>query len=137
MDNRIETRFTRDYGIQHPIAQAPMAFVGTTPDLAIAMYKAGGVGSLAVGPLPAAAVRGLIKAVKAATDGPLNVNFITILANEAQIRACVDESVSVVSFHWGHPPPEFVSDYTLRASRFGNRWARSMPPKRLWIQAST
>ena len=109
MNDEIETRFTRDYGVKYPIALAPMAFVGTAPDLAIAMCKAGGVGSLAVGPLPAAAVRGLIKAVKAATDGPLNVNFITILANEAQIRACVDESVSVVSFHWGHPPQEYVA----------------------------
>jgi NAD(P)H-dependent flavin oxidoreductase YrpB (nitropropane dioxygenase family) len=81
-----------------------MAFVGTAPDLAIAVCKAGGLGSLAVEPLPPVAVRDLIKAVKAATDGPLNANFITILANEAQIRACVDESVSVVSFHWGHPP---------------------------------
>jgi NAD(P)H-dependent flavin oxidoreductase YrpB (nitropropane dioxygenase family) len=109
MNDEIETRFTRDYGVKYPIALAPMAFVGTAPDLAIAMCKAGGVGSLAVGPLPAAAVRGLIKAVKAATDGPLNVNFITILANEAQIRACVDKSVSVVSFHWGHPPQEYVA----------------------------
>jgi hypothetical protein len=28
-----ETRFTRDYGVRHPIALAPMAFVGTVPDL--------------------------------------------------------------------------------------------------------
>jgi len=73
-----ETRFTRDYRVRYPIALAPMAFVGTAPDLAIAVCKAGGLGSLAVGPLPAQAVRNLIKAVKAATDGPLNVNFITL-----------------------------------------------------------
>ncbi len=109
MNNQIETRFTRDYGVRHPIALAPMAFVGTAPDLAIAVCKAGGVGSVAVGPLPTEAVHGVVKAVKAATGGPLNVNFITILANEAQIRACIDESVSVVSFHWGHPPRDFVS----------------------------
>ena len=97
MNNEIETRFTRDYGVKYPIALAPMAFVGTAPDLAIAVCKAGGVGSLAVGPLPAAAVRGLIKAVKAATDGPLNVNFITILANDAQIRGmCRRECLSRV-----------------------------------------
>jgi len=109
MNDRIETRFTRDYGVRHPIALAPMAFVGTAPDLAIAVCKAGGLGSLAVGPLPAEAVRGLIKAVKAATEGPLNVNFITFLANQAQIQTCIDEHVSVVSFHWGHPPREFVA----------------------------
>ena len=109
MTNRIETRFTRDYGVLHPIALAPMAFVGTAPDLATAVCKAGGLGSLAVGPLPAEAVRGLIKAVKLATNGPLNVNFITFLAHQAQIQACIDEDVPVVSFHWGHPPPEFVT----------------------------
>jgi enoyl-[acyl-carrier protein] reductase II len=109
MNNRIETRFTRDYGIEHPIALAPMAFVGTAPDLAIAVSKAGGLGSLAVGPLPADAVRGLIKAVRAATEGPLHVNFITFLANPAQIQVCIEEAVSVVSFHWGHPPSEVIA----------------------------
>lgn len=109
MNDRIETRFTRDYGVRHPIALAPMAFVGTAPDLAIAVSKAGGLGSLAVGPLPAEAVRSLIQAVKSATDGPLNVNFITFLANRAQIQPCIEEDVSVVSFHWGHPPREFVA----------------------------
>ena len=56
------TRFTRDYKVRHPVALAPMAFVGTAPDLAIAVCKAGGLGSLAVGPLPAEAVRSLIRA---------------------------------------------------------------------------
>lgn len=109
MTDTIETRFTRDYGVRHPIALAPMAFVGTAPDLAIAVCKAGGIGSLAVGPLPPDAVRSLIKAVRAATNGPLNVNFITFLATQAQIDACIDEGVSVVSFHWGHPQREFVA----------------------------
>ncbi len=108
MENPIQTRFTREYGVEHPIALAPMAFVGTSPGLAIAVCEAGALGSLAVGPLPAQAVRGLIRAVKGATKGPLNVNFITFLAKEAQIRACIEEDVSVVSFHWGHPPTEFV-----------------------------
>jgi enoyl-[acyl-carrier protein] reductase II len=86
-----------------------MAFVGTPPNLAIAVSRAGGLGSLAVGPLPAEAVRGLIKAFKAEAVGPLNVNCISIFVSEAQIRACIDENVSVVSFHWGHPPAEFVT----------------------------
>ena len=42
MNTRIETRFTRDYGVEHPVALAPMAFVGTPPNLAIAICKAGG-----------------------------------------------------------------------------------------------
>jgi NAD(P)H-dependent flavin oxidoreductase YrpB (nitropropane dioxygenase family) len=47
MNDRIETRFTREYDVEHPIALAPMAFVGTAPSLAIAVCPAGGVGSLA------------------------------------------------------------------------------------------
>src|SRR5262245_4791868 len=108
MNNRIETQFTRDYGVEHPIALAPMAFVGTSPSLAIAVCKAGGVGSLAVGPLPAEAVRGLIQAVRDMTDRPFNVNFISILVNEAQIQVCIDARVPIVSFHWGHPPQDFI-----------------------------
>jgi len=108
MNDHIETRFTRDYEVRHPVALAPMAFVGTAPGLAIAVCNAGGLGSLAVGPLPAEAVRGLIRSVKAATNGPLNVNFITFLASRAQIQACIEEHVSVVSFHWGHPLREFI-----------------------------
>jgi enoyl-[acyl-carrier protein] reductase II len=109
MNNRIETQFTREYEVEHPLALAPMAFVGTAPTLAIAVCKAGGLGSLAVGPLPAEAMRNLIKAVRGATDRPFNVNLITILATEAQIQVCVDERVPVVSFHWGHPPKDCIA----------------------------
>jgi NAD(P)H-dependent flavin oxidoreductase YrpB (nitropropane dioxygenase family) len=108
MNTRIETRFTREYGVEHPIALAPMAFVGTAPSLALAVCQAGGVGSLAAGPLPAEVVRDLIQAVKSATDRPFNVNFISILVNEAQIQTCIDERVPIVSFHWGHPPQDFI-----------------------------
>ena len=108
MNTRIETRFTRDYGVDHPIALAPMAFVGTAPNLAIAVCNAGGLGSLACGPLPPEAIHGLINAVKLATGSPFNVNFITFLANQEQIKVCAEEEVAVVSFHWGHPPQDFV-----------------------------
>ncbi|HKB15665.1 MAG TPA: nitronate monooxygenase, partial [Planctomycetota bacterium] len=107
---QIETRFTREYGVRHPIAQAPMAFVGTPPDLAIAVSRAGGLGSVAVGPLPPQAILGLIRSFRTAVTGPLNVNFITLLATRDQIRACVEGGASVASFHWGHPPREFVAE---------------------------
>jgi len=47
--SKIETRLTQDYGIEYPIALAGMAFVGTAPDLAIAVCQAGAIGSLAAG----------------------------------------------------------------------------------------
>jgi NAD(P)H-dependent flavin oxidoreductase YrpB (nitropropane dioxygenase family) len=104
----VETRLTCDYGVRHPIALAPMAFVGTPPSLAVAVCRAGGIGAVAAGPLPADAVRAIIRGVRAETWAPLNVNFVTPLAGEEQVRVCVEESVPIVSFHWGHPPAAFV-----------------------------
>src|SRR5262245_26743241 len=101
---QLVTPLTRAYGIEHPVALAGMAFVGTAPDLAIAVCHAGGIGSVAMGPLPAPAVRSLIRAVRQATDRPFNVNFITFLCHDEQIQVCIDERVPIVSFHWGHPP---------------------------------
>ena len=106
--SRIETRFTQLYRVAHPIVQAPMAFVSTDARLPIAVCRAGAVGSIAAGPLPAPALRGLIRAVRAATDGPFNVNFIAFLADAAQIQVCIDEQVPIVSFHWGLPPRAFI-----------------------------
>jgi enoyl-[acyl-carrier protein] reductase II len=45
----MRTRFTDTYGVSHPIAQAGMAFVGMTPDLAVAVCRAGGLGSIGSG----------------------------------------------------------------------------------------
>jgi hypothetical protein len=37
----------------------------------------------------------LIREVKSATDGPLNVNFITFLATEHQIQVFIEETVAI------------------------------------------
>jgi NAD(P)H-dependent flavin oxidoreductase YrpB (nitropropane dioxygenase family) len=89
MNNQIETRFTRDYKVQYPIGLAPMAFVGTTPDLAIAVCNAGGVGSLRCRAPSGGGHPRPHQGRQTATNGPLNVNFITILANEKQIQRTI------------------------------------------------
>jgi NAD(P)H-dependent flavin oxidoreductase YrpB (nitropropane dioxygenase family) len=53
--SKLVTRLTHDYGVEHPVALAGMAFVGTATDLAVAVCQAGGIGAIAVGPLPAEA----------------------------------------------------------------------------------
>jgi enoyl-[acyl-carrier protein] reductase II len=111
---RLHTRLTAAYGVEHPFVAAGMAFVGTPPDLAIAVCRAGGIGSLGIGPLPGEAARALIRAVRAETDRPLNVNLITPLAAEEHVRVCVEEGVPIVSFHWGHPPRAWID--TLHAA---------------------
>jgi NAD(P)H-dependent flavin oxidoreductase YrpB (nitropropane dioxygenase family) len=81
-----------------------MAFVGETPELAIAVCGAGGIGALS-GFAPPDRLRASIRAVKAATDATFHVNLLGVLPNDDQIEVCIGERVPVVSFHWGHPPP--------------------------------
>jgi len=99
----IATRFTQHYGVRHPFASAAMAFAGMTPDLAIAVCQAGGIGALAVGFTPPELLRQYIRTIKAATGAPFNVNFITCFDNDAQVKVCAEEGVPIVSWHWGHP----------------------------------
>ncbi|MDX2169433.1 MAG: nitronate monooxygenase [Deltaproteobacteria bacterium] len=68
-----ETDLQQRLGLALPIIQAPMAGV-STPALAAAVSNAGGLGSIAVATLSAAAARAAIGAVRAATARPFNVN---------------------------------------------------------------
>jgi nitronate monooxygenase len=61
-------------GIELPIIQAPMAGVQGAA-LAVAVSNAGGLGSLPAAMLGADALRGEIRAIRAATSRPFNVNF--------------------------------------------------------------
>jgi hypothetical protein len=86
MKGQIQTQITRDYGVRHPIALAPMASLPQRQTLRLRYGKRADSGSLAVGPRPAEAVRTLIQDVRGASRGPLNVNFITFLAARARSR---------------------------------------------------
>jgi Dioxygenases related to 2-nitropropane dioxygenase len=85
-----------------------MAFVGMAPDLALAVCAAGGLGSIGVGLMPPPALKATIDSVRAGTGKPFNVNFITSLTETAQVDVACNESVPVVSFHWGHPPRSWI-----------------------------
>ncbi|HVT70281.1 MAG TPA: nitronate monooxygenase, partial [Trebonia sp.] len=63
----------RRLGIELPIVQAPMAGV-STPEMAAAVSNAGGLGSIGIGAADPEAARGMIRAVRALTDRPFNVN---------------------------------------------------------------
>ena len=104
----ISTRMTERFGCRHPFAGAGMAFAGGTADLALGVCAGGGIGAVGVGFTPGEQLRAIIHQIRAATDAPFNVNFITCFDNDAQIRVCAEEKVPVVSFHWGHPSPEHL-----------------------------
>jgi len=69
----MQTALTRRLNLRHPIVQAPMA--GTsTPEMAAAVSNAGGLGSIAVGSVDVETARAQVRATRALTDGPFNVN---------------------------------------------------------------
>lgn len=75
---------TAALGIRHPIIQAPMAGV-STPELAAAIANAGGLGSIAVGASTVEQARSAIRATRALTAQPFNVNLFC--HRPAQINA--------------------------------------------------
>jgi enoyl-[acyl-carrier protein] reductase II len=104
----LQTRFTEAYGLTTPIAQAGMAFVGMVPELAVAVSNAGALGAIGVGLMPVPAMIAVVEAVRAGTDGPFHLNFITPFTKPEQIEAVCAVGVPVVSFHWGHPPRTWI-----------------------------
>ena len=106
----LPTRFTDRFGCEYPFACAGMGFAGETPDLAIAVSTAGGVGAIGVGFVQPEPLRAVIHAVRRAVgDSPFNINFLTIFDNDGQLQVCAEERVPIVSFHWGHPAPRHLA----------------------------
>jgi len=62
------------FGIEHPIIQAPMAGA-STPEMAVAVSEAGGLGSLPSGQYDLAQARAALEKVRAGTRRPYLVNF--------------------------------------------------------------
>ncbi|MEU7142818.1 nitronate monooxygenase [Nocardia sp. NPDC046473] len=121
-----------------PIVLAPMAGGPSTPELTVAVTKAGGFGLLAAGYLSATDTAARITATRAATDSPFGVNlfvpgpatpaaafadYLAELAREhplgdaeydtddwdAKLDLLVADPVAVVSFTFGCPTAEEIA----------------------------
>jgi enoyl-[acyl-carrier protein] reductase II len=84
-----------------------MAFVAG-PRLAIAVCRAGGIGSLGVGLMPPAAFVPAIGSIRAAVDGAFNANLLTPFVTDEIVGAVCDAAPPIVSFHWGHPQRRWI-----------------------------
>jgi nitronate monooxygenase len=128
--------------LRHPIVQAPMGGGASTPELAIAVSEAGGLGFIAAAYRTASDLRADIGRVRAGTAQPFGVNvfvprseevdhgalerFVAALGPdagqprwddddwEAKLAVLHQAAVSVVSFTFGPPPAEDVA--ALRAA---------------------
>lgn len=101
---RLQTRFGRQSRSLHPLVCAGMAFVCDTPALALAVCRAGGVGSIAASLLSPATLRKHLQLLQTEVSAPFHVNFLTPFPHAEQLAVCVEQRVPVVSFHWGLPP---------------------------------
>ncbi|WP_426791601.1 NAD(P)H-dependent flavin oxidoreductase [Sphingobacterium sp. WOUb80] len=86
-------QITQLIGIEYPIIQAPM-FGVTTPEMVIAASRAGALGSLSLGDLPADRCSDLIRSTAANLNTPFAVNIFvnTIPEISADLRAQYNET---------------------------------------------
>jgi nitronate monooxygenase len=111
----IKTRFTELVGIEHPIVQGGMMWVGRA-ELAAAVSNAGGLGILTALTQPTPdALRAEIERCRSMTDKPFAVN-LTILPSVnpppyAEYRkAIIDSGIKIVETA-GHKPQEHVDEF--------------------------
>lgn len=100
---RMKTVITELLGIEYPVIQGGMSWVGTA-ELAAAVSEAGGLGIIGAGGAPASWVEEQIHKVKEKTDKPFGVNLM-LLNPEADAIAelLVKEEVKVVTTGAGNP----------------------------------
>ncbi len=102
----MQTLFTELVSCSVPIQQAPMGAV-SSPDLAVAVAEAGGVGTVsALGLRPHAFLR-LLDGIRGRTSGVLAANVVTPDVDE-QLITDVAERVRLVDFFWFDPSPRLV-----------------------------
>ncbi len=99
----MNTRITELLGIEYPIIQGGMAWVGTH-ELASAVSNAGGLGIIGAGGAPASWVREQIQAAKKETSRPFGVNLMLMNPEADEIaKVIAEEQVKVVTTGAGNP----------------------------------
>ncbi len=117
----MKTRFTEAFGIQYPIVQGGMQWIGRA-ELVSAVSNAGGLGMLTALTQPTPDdLRREIDRCRSMTDKPFGVN-LTILPSvnpppyAAYRKAIIDSGVTIVETA-GHKPQEHVEDFKAHGVR--------------------
>ncbi|HJQ46876.1 MAG TPA: nitronate monooxygenase [Amycolatopsis sp.] len=101
-----ETAFTDLVGCRVPIQQAPMGGI-SSPELAVAVATAGGVGTIAAMGLSPEQVVALSERMRAQTDGVLAANFLTADIDPDAVDAAASR-LQIVDFFWRDPDAALV-----------------------------
>jgi NAD(P)H-dependent flavin oxidoreductase YrpB (nitropropane dioxygenase family) len=110
----IKTRFTEMFNCRHPLQQAGMGGFAT-PDLAIAVARAGGLGMVS-GTIGAEALASQLDAVPAGL--PIGVNFLVPFLDRAALEEAATRSPLVECF-WGMPDAGVITAVHEGGARAG------------------
>ena len=109
----IRTPFTTAFGLDYPIAQAPMGGA-VTVDLICAVCEAGGLGMQGVSWHEPDAMVAEIAAIRRRTARPFAVNLALQWDQHTRLAQCIDAGAPVISLFWGDPTAYFPK---LRAAK--------------------
>jgi NAD(P)H-dependent flavin oxidoreductase YrpB (nitropropane dioxygenase family) len=114
----LETAFTALVGCRLPIQLAAMGGGTTTPELVVAVSRAGGLGMLQRGGTRPLAER--IAQIEVAQAGPFGVNFVPALGQgEREEVELAASRARLVEFFWAEPDPELVALVHARGALAG------------------
>src|SRR5690349_6753695 len=103
----MQTRFTRLVGCSVPIQQAPMGTV-SSPDLAVAVADAGGVGTVTTLWAESPTFLRRLEDMRARTDGVLAANVLLPGLDPGYLHE-VATRVQLLDFFWFDPEPRLVA----------------------------
>ncbi len=99
----MRTPFCDLFGIDYPIVQGGMAWLGTA-ELASAVSNAGGLGFIGAGSCPATWVQEQVWMMRERTDKPFGVNIMLLSPHIKEIMEMLwEERVPVVATGAGNP----------------------------------
>ena len=110
------------FGLKYPIFEAPHGPRNTSPELAIAVSKAGAMGALALTYHTPESARDAVSKVRSATNGAFFINYILAFPfgdGAASFHAALDAGAPIVQFSWGLPPREAVSAIRAVGAKLG------------------
>ena len=110
------------FALNYPIFEAPHGARNTTPELVIAVSKAGAMGALALTHHTPDSARDAVSKVRSATKGAFFINYILAFPfadGAASLQAALDAGAPIVQFSWGLPPKEAISAIHAAGAKLG------------------
>lgn len=108
MPTQRASAFMRAFELNYPISNAGMGG-NATPELAVAVSNAGGIGSIGTGTGTSGdVVRQRVAQTKAGTDRPFAVNYL-LRSNPYTVPVALDAGAPIIQFAWGIPSSEIAA----------------------------